>query len=514
MLPPNVSTHAGRSMNRSRATAAEGNAPANNPVAMATTDTTAYQFIHLGPRNRLLYHRRRLEDALVLALAEGITLLAALGLANCLDLWLTGTASWPTWVWGMPLIWWIVAVISRLLPGWGLGAAEELRRIVIGLMAIFGGVAALLFLTKCASGEGRFLLAAGWILATGAIPLARMAAKRLLIRKKRWGAPTVVYGTNGMAEEVVEMLRQEAGLGYQPVGVFYADEFYTGNRVAGLPVKGGFGHNTPDAPIAVLALPGIAPEKLSELLDGPLSIYKQVILIPDLSEVPTLWVRSCNLSGRLALEISSNLFDPIAQTIKRMLDLALTIGTMPLWLPLVGLLALAVWLEDRHAPFFTQERIGRNGRCFRVIKLRTMRIDAEVILQRYLEKNPEARAEWERSFKLKDDPRITRIGRWLRKLSLDELPQLFNVLKGEMSLVGPRPLPAYHHDELPHLVQQLRMRVRPGMTGLWQVSGRSDAGNEGMARWDTFYIRNWSVWLDLVILIRTIRVVLKGHGAY
>jgi len=486
----------------------------NNSLSMTVTDTTAYQFVYVGPRNRLLYHRRRLQDAVVLALAEGIALLVALGLASRIDLWVTGTASWPTWVWGIPLLWWMVAAVSRLLPGWGLGAAEELRRIVIGLTAIFFGVAALLFLTKRASGDGRFLLATGWMLATGAVPLARLAAKRWLIRKGRWGAPTVIYGANGIIEEVVDMLRREAGLGYQPVGVFYTDEVDPGTRVADLPVLGGLWHNTPDAPVAVLALPGILPEMLSELLDGPLSIYKQVVLIPDLSDIPSLWVRPCNLSGRLALEITSNLSDPVAQTIKRTMDLVLVVGTMPIWLPLIGLLALAVWFEDRRAPFFMQERIGRHGRSFRMIKLRTMRPDAEAVLQRYLEENPEARIEWAANFKLKNDPRITRVGRWLRKLSLDELPQLFNVLKGEMSLVGPRPLPAYHHDELPHLVQQLRVRVRPGMTGLWQVSGRSDAGNEGMARWDTFYIRNWSIWLDLVILARTIRVVLRGHGAY
>ncbi len=514
MLPPDASGNVSHDMNRLRATASEGDAPANNPVSMTVTDTTAYQFVHVGPRNRLLYHRRRVQDAAVLALAEGLALLVALGLANRLDLWLTGAASWPTWAWGMPLLWWMVAVFSRLLPGWGLGAAEELRRIVIGLMSIFVGVAALLFLTKRASGDGRFLLATGWVLATGAVPLARWLAKRWLIYKKRWGAPTVIYGANGIVEEVIEMLRQEAGLGYQPIGVFYADEACVGDRMADLPVMGGLWHNTPDAPVAVLALPGIAPEMLSELLDGPLSIYKQVILILDLSDVPSLWVRPCNLSGRLALEITPNLFDPVAQTIKRTMDLVLVVGTMPIWMPLVGLLALAVWLEDRQKPFFTQERIGRNGRRFCMIKLRTMRPDAEAVLRRYLEENPEARAEWAASFKLKNDPRITRVGRWLRKLSLDELPQLFNVLRGEMSLVGPRPLPAYHHDELPHLVQQLRVRVRPGMTGLWQVNGRSDAGNEGMARWDAFYIRNWSIWLDLVILVRTIRVVIKGHGAY
>lgn len=375
------------------------------------------------------------------------------------------------------------------------------------------GVAALLFLTKRPSGDGRFLLTVGCVLALGAVLWARYITKRWLIRLKQWGVPTVVYGTNEVVEEVVEMLRSEIGLGYQPIGIFH-DKAWQSAKLAGLPVWGGLKHNTPDVPVAVLAMPGLDPNQLTELLDGPLALYKQIILIPDLSEVPSLWVRPCNLSGRLALEITSNLFDPIAQVAKRTMDLVLVLATTPLWLPLIGLLAFVVWLEDRHNPFFIQERIGRDGRCFRMIKFRTMVPNAEKVLDTYLMQHAEAYREWTNHFKLKHDPRITRVGRWLRKWSLDELPQVFNVLRGDMSLVGPRPLPDYHHDKLPHLVQQLRVRVRPGMTGLWQVSGRSDAGNAGMIRRDSFYVRNWSIWLDLVILLRTVRVVVKGHGAY
>ena len=136
------------------------------------------------------------------------------------------------------------------------------------------------------------------------------------------------------------------------------------------------------------------------------------------------------------------------------------------------------------------------------------------MLQQKLAADPKLRAEWEQNFKLRQDPRITRIGRFLRKTSLDELPQLVNVLRGEMALVGPRPLPAYHQRELPLSVQRLRHEVHPDMTGLWQVSGRSDAGNEGMIQLDPYYVRNWSVWLDLVILLRTFRAVVRSAGAY
>jgi lipopolysaccharide/colanic/teichoic acid biosynthesis glycosyltransferase len=139
--------------------------------------------------------------------------------------------------------------------------------------------------------------------------------------------------------------------------------------------------------------------------------------------------------------------------------------------------------------------------------------NAELVLQHHLEADAEARAEWEANFKLTNDPRITRVGAFLSKTSLDELPQLVNVLRGEMALVGPRPLPAYHHEQLPTRVRDQRRRMRPGMTGLWQVSGRSDAGHAGMVRWDPYYVRNWSIWLDVVVLVRTVRVVLFGSGA-
>ena len=139
---------------------------------------------------------------------------------------------------------------------------------------------------------------------------------------------------------------------------------------------------------------------------------------------------------------------------------------------------------------------------------------AEKVLQQKLAEDPALRAEWETSFKLTHDPRITRLGRLMRKTSLDELPQLVNVLRGEMSLVGPRPLPVYHQEKLLAPVRALRERVRPGMTGLWQVSGRSWSGITSMQKWDTYYVRNWSVWLDIVILVRTVRAVARGYGAF
>ncbi|MFQ3224815.1 MAG: lipopolysaccharide/colanic/teichoic acid biosynthesis glycosyltransferase [Lentimonas sp.] len=160
-----------------------------------------------------------------------------------------------------------------------------------------------------------------------------------------------------------------------------------------------------------------------------------------------------------------------------------------------------------------QQRIRGGGRLFDALKFRTMVPEVEVVLEVELREDRALRAEWEHDCKLKRDPRITKIGKFLRRSSLDEIPQLVNVLRGELSLIGPRPLPNYHHDQLPSSVRKLRERVKPGMTGFWQVSGRSEVGSDGMVRWDPYCVRNWLLWLDIVILVRTVRVVIGGHGA-
>lgn len=211
---------------------------------------------------------------------------------------------------------------------------------------------------------------------------------------------------------------------------------------------------------------------------------------------------------------SSHLQRPLAIGCKRAFDIAAVLISSPLWVPVCLLLALLIWLEDRHNPLFIQQRIGQGGQVFPTYKFRTMVPQAEDVLRRRLAEDPELMAEWLANFKLKRDPRITRLGSLIRKLSLDELPQLVNVLMGQMSLVGPRPLPDYHHSQLSSQTQYLREQVRPGMTGLWQVSGRSESGNAGMEQWDPHYVIHWSLLLDLKVLVRTVRVVILGSGAY
>jgi Undecaprenyl-phosphate galactose phosphotransferase WbaP len=323
----------------------------------------------------------------------------------------------------------------------------------------------------------------------------------------------VVYGNDQTVGHVIDVFYAESGLGYQPYGVF-DDQAQPGQTVAGVPVLGGMQDVAPNVPVAVLAAPSIPRESLAELLEGPLSHYRRVIIIPDLLDIPSLWVSTRDFIGVLGLEVERNLLNPAARGVKLLIDLLVVVLTAPVWVPLAAILAVLIWLDDRHNPFYGQERLGHHGKLFKTWKFRTMVPDAERVLEEALESDRSLKEEWDFDCKLQNDPRITRMGRFLRRTSLDELPQLLNIFLGEMSLVGPRPLPKYHHEQLPDSVRRLRDSVRPGITGLWQVSGRSATGTDGMIRWDTYYVRNWSVWLDVVIIIRTFRVIFSREGAY
>jgi lipopolysaccharide/colanic/teichoic acid biosynthesis glycosyltransferase len=199
---------------------------------------------------------------------------------------------------------------------------------------------------------------------------------------------------------------------------------------------------------------------------------------------------------------------------KRGFDLLFGALGLTLAVPVIGVLALAVRAKTRGPAFFTQERVGLGGRTFSMIKIRTMTVDSEVNLEAHLDDDPDLRTQWATRFKLDPDPRlIPGLGRLLRSYSLDELPQLWNVLRGDMSLVGPRPFPPYHVSRFSPRFRQLRQQVRPGITGLWQITVRSgDLASQ--ERYDGQYIRNWSIWLDISILARTIKPVVTGRDAF
>jgi Undecaprenyl-phosphate galactose phosphotransferase WbaP len=211
--------------------------------------------------------------------------------------------------------------------------------------------------------------------------------------------------------------------------------------------------------------------------------------------------------------VRPRLLDRRLQTAKRILDVVTAAFLMVLALPFALVIALAIVLETRGPVFFSHTRIGKGNRRFKLWKFRSMVADADTVLAKHLEQHPDDFSEWRDTRKLKDDPRVTRVGRVLRRSSVDELPQLVNVLRGDMSMVGPRPIV---EEEIPKYGSafSLYSQVLPGLTGLWQVSGRTDLSYRRRTDLDSKYIQNWTFWMDLVVLWKTIRVVLFGHGAY
>lgn len=198
---------------------------------------------------------------------------------------------------------------------------------------------------------------------------------------------------------------------------------------------------------------------------------------------------------------------------KRIFDLVVGFPALLVALPFMILIAIAIKIDSKGPAIFGHTRVGKDGKSFKCLKFRTMVMNSQKILDNLLLENPQLREEWEKDFKLKNDPRITRVGHFLRKTSLDELPQLINVLCGEMSLVGPRPIVSKEIEKYGIHFNDYKM-VPPGITGIWQVSGRNDIDYGERVQLDVWYIRNWSLWMDITILFRTICVVLNRKGAY
>lgn len=245
-----------------------------------------------------------------------------------------------------------------------------------------------------------------------------------------------------------------------------------------------------------------------------LQLY-EIIIVPEYKGMP---FSNAEIMQTLETELSyvqikNNLKSLLNRFIKRTIDLILSITLLPFVLLVVLIIGVIIKITSKGPIFYTQKRIGRYGKIINILKFRSMYIDADERLKNILKDKTKAK-EWEKTHKLKDDPRITFIGKFLRKTSLDELPQIFNVLKGDMSLVGPRPVVEYELEKYYKDYSSYYLMVRPGITGLWQISGRSNTSYEFRVAKDTWYVLNWSLWLDIIIMLKTPIVVFRQEGAY
>jgi Undecaprenyl-phosphate galactose phosphotransferase WbaP len=486
-------------------------------AAVAGWRAAAYRAEHHTPEDL----SRRLVVGLALPLADYATTLLAAALA-VVALQAGGplehNIAWQSLGYAL-LLWPLLYWREGIYPGYGLSSVQELKRYTTG--SLYAGLllaAVTLFLSNPAPiPPSALLLTVLFSLVLN--PLGRVLIKQLLLLSGVYKVPVVILGAGSTGVHVAETLRSRPWYGLYPEAIFDEDPTKQGKRVAGIPVRGttcdAFGYAAQNGiDRAIVTLNHLPPALLAHLSGGGGQGFKRVHYLPGVEGLPLEDVKATSLGDIMTLEVRNNLLSSTNQVAKRALDLTATIAGGLLISPLLLLLCLALYLDSPGPLFYAQCRVGRNGRRFKTWKFRTMVVDAETILQQYLDKHPALKAEWERSFKLKVDPRITRVGKFLRRSSLDELPQLFNVLKGEMSLVGPRPLPEYHHEALTPEARAIREMVQPGMTGLWQISSRSDGDLSDIERFDTYYVRNWSVWLDLDILMKTLAVVVRGKGAY
>jgi Undecaprenyl-phosphate galactose phosphotransferase WbaP len=342
--------------------------------------------------------------------------------------------------------------------------------------------------------------------------------RTILIRRKLWGVPAVVIGAGPTGQQVVRILQQMPELGLRPVGFFddhHANDEGSQALVENLPVLGSIADSAKYSrriETAIVTTPAHAEETVDAVATQ--LGYREIIVVPDLRELPTLGVQTRDLNGLIGLQMRRNLLLKRNRLLKQTMDWLLALPLCLVSAPVIAAMALWIVAVSAGPPFYVQLRDGKDGRPIKVWKLRTMYPDAEERLEQHLNADPSARQEWERYFKLADDPRILPgVGHFLRRTSLDELPQIFNVIRGEMSLVGPRPFPTYHLDRFDTAFRSLRSSVIPGITGLWQVSARSDGDLEVQQALDTYYIRNWSIWVDLYILSKTLGAVVAGRGA-
>lgn len=360
-----------------------------------------------------------------------------------------------------------------------------------------------------------------WLLAAALLPVMRSGVRRLLLRLHLWQRPTVLIGAGPNALDAISALASEPQMGFEPVGCIdvrpprvHADA--TRDRLPPTITDAEVHLLTAHADLqVVIALEHHESAKREQWL-RQLAQWKvqNISVIPAMRGIPLYGTDiSFFFSHEVALlRVRNNLRHWPARISKRAFDVITAFGLLVVLSPLMLLLAWRI-RSDGGPAIFAHQRVGQGGRSFPCYKFRSMVVDAKVQLERLLESDPELRAEWEREHKLKTDPRVTRVGHFLRKTSLDELPQLFNVLRGEMSLVGPRPIVQAELERYGNDAQYFLM-VRPGITGLWQVSGRNDVGYETRVYLDSWYVKNWSLWYDIAILFKTVRVVLRRDGAY
>ncbi len=363
-----------------------------------------------------------------------------------------------------------------------------------------------------------------WFFLVFALPVIRYFGKKILYRIGIWKESVLIIGAGDKAVRTILGLSNEEHLGYHILGLLDDDPKKIGTSVVvrdrAYKVYGKIRNFDKFVSLlrvetVFIANPTVSQQKLTDLVSEIYKHVKRVIIVPDIKGVAIFnsELHYLFMEKLFMIKVKNNLNSVPNLLIKRAFDIVLSLAGMVVLLPVMAVLAVIIKSTSRGPAFYSHKRIGKGGKEFRAFKFRTMYQDSEKRLMRILQ-NPKARREWRSSFKLRKDPRVTPIGRFLRQTSLDELPQFFNILKGDMSLVGPRPVTREELDRYYANYKSYYCSVYPGLSGLWQVSGRSDKDYTFRIQTDVWYVQNWSVWLDIIIILKTFPVVFKREGAY
>lgn len=420
-----------------------------------------------------------------------------------------------TYYWIFP-IWFFVFIFqgayTRRLTYW-----DEIKFLWKTVFIVFLTIFTILFIGKQGARFSRGVILGMSILSLFLLPTLRILSKRFIYSLGLMRRKVLIIGAGEAGVMALHALQREKNLGYEVAG--FIDDDRASESIGGYRVHRGEGrierfikkcciHDV------VIAKPEIKKERLVELVNKIQHKASSILYIPELTGIAVLGTELRHFFDEqtMVIEIKNNLERKTNYLLKRSFDyLASLILFLVTIVPIV-VISILIKLTSKGPAIYKQERIGKDGKPFICYKFRSMYVDADSRLQELLDNDPEARAEWEKYWKLKNDPRVTRIGRFLRKTSLDELPQIFNVLKGEMSLVGPRP---YLPREWEYIKEygEIILSVPPGITGLWQTCGRNDKTFQERLMLDSWYVRNWNLWLDIVILLKTIVVLIKREGA-
>ena len=448
------------------------------------------------PRWQSQYVRRLfVGDAVVLSAATAAAVAMRSGGRSLLGLSYAGVAIAVTVAW-LGVLYAARAYDPRFL---GCGS-EEYKRVTNASVHLFAGIA----LGALALREpiARSFVVLALLLGTLALLVHRFVARRVLYRARARGRSVhrvVVVGEGAAAAALAQQVRREPRAGFEVVGVSRSFEHV-------LDVVSAVGADT----IAVTAGPEATPEQMRRLAWQLEGHDVDMIVAPALTDVAGPRVSIRPVAGLPLLHVEQPEITGARYVVKEIAERALAVLILLFTLPLTLLIAAVIKLTSPGPVLFSQIRVGQHGRQFQIYKFRSMRVDAESLLETLREQNEVADGPL---FKMRSDPRVTRVGRWLRRYSLDELPQLLNVIRGDMALVGPRPLMPLEAAGVGDTGHR-RVLVKPGITGLWQVSGRSDLPWEETVRLDLYYVENWSLALDAQILVRTLRAVLRATGAY